>query len=78
MKGRPSKVGRTFIGKQMLKIRTDKGLTQKAAAELCGLQTDRWTKLERGYNYPSLRTLQKIAQGLNCDLFVELRPQDIK
>jgi len=41
--------------------REESGLTQKQAAQACGIEPDRWSQLERGRRIPSERELKAIG-----------------
>lgn len=56
-------------------IREDRGLTQQAVARAAGIATDMVSRLENGhYTSPGLRTLVRIAEGMNTSL-AELLPE---
>jgi transcriptional regulator with XRE-family HTH domain len=58
------------IGRQLKRLRTDKGLTQKglAAAVRGGLDYTYIGKIERGEQLPSLKILIKISEALSVPL----------
>lgn len=47
-------------------LRLEQGLTQKHLADRCFLHVNCIGKIERGKMDPSLKTLVKLAEGLNC------------
>lgn len=51
------------------------GLTQAELAELCGTTQSAVARLERGTRPPRLDTLLRIANALDCELDVRLRPR---
>ena len=56
-------------------LREDRGLTQQAVARAAGIATDMVSRLENGhYTSPGLRTLVRIAEGMNTSL-AELLPE---
>jgi transcriptional regulator with XRE-family HTH domain len=55
------------------KVRTDKGLSQEELADLAGLHRTYISQIERGLKSPSLRSLEKIANGLGITLSELLR-----
>lgn len=56
-------------------IREERGLTQQAVARAAGIATDMVSRLENGhYTSPGLRTLVRIAEGMNVSL-AELLPE---
>jgi transcriptional regulator with XRE-family HTH domain len=55
--------------------RSRRGLTQAELAELCGTTQSAVARLERGTRPPRLDTLLRIANALDCELDVRLRPR---
>jgi ribosome-binding protein aMBF1 (putative translation factor) len=55
--------------------RTERGLSQRELAELTGTTQSAIARLERGGRPPRIDTLLRIAEALDCDLRVELRPR---
>ena len=53
------------IGKNLLEIRKKHGLSQLQLAEKAKISTEFVSRVERGANAPSLKTLKKIADVLN-------------
>ena len=49
------------FGKNLQFIRKAKGYTQSQLGELIDLQQRQVTRLERGINFPSIETIEKIA-----------------
>jgi len=56
--------------------RAAKGLSQRELAELVGTTQSAIARLERGGRPPRIDTLLRIAEALDCDLVVELVPND--
>jgi predicted transcriptional regulator len=56
--------------------RVEKGLSQRELAERCGTTQSAIARLERGGRPPRIDTLLRIADGLDCELMVELVPRD--
>lgn len=56
------------IIKLLIEARTECGLTQEELAQRCGLKQSNISRIERGTNLPSLRTLWQIARGLDKKL----------
>jgi predicted transcriptional regulator len=52
------------------------GLSQRELAELVGTTQSAIARLERGGRPPRIDTLLRIAEALDCDLVVELVPND--
>jgi len=55
--------------------RAEQGLSQRELAELTGTTQSAIARLERGGRPPRIDTLLRIADALDCDLAVELRPR---
>jgi transcriptional regulator with XRE-family HTH domain len=47
-------------------VRTKRGLTQQAVAELAGMSLTYLNNLEHGLKVPSLTTILRLAVALNC------------
>lgn len=58
----------------MLDARKASGLTQKDLAERTGIAQADISKLENGNANPSLRTLQRLAEGMGMKLKLEFVP----
>lgn len=63
------------IAAQVVERRRAWDLSQRELAELCGTTQSAIARLERGSRPPRIDTLQRIANVLDCDLSVELRPR---
>ena len=50
--------------------------TQKELAERCGIAQTEISRIERGIRNPSIRVLQKIAEGMNMYLHISFLPRD--
>ena len=55
--------------------RVHQGLSQRELAEMTGTTQSAIARLERGGRPPRIDTLLRIAEALECDLAVELRPR---
>jgi transcriptional regulator with XRE-family HTH domain len=55
--------------------RKELGLSQKELAELTGTTQSAIARLESGGRPPRIDTLLRIAEALDCELIVELRPR---
>ncbi len=55
--------------------RAERGLSQRELAELTGTTQSAIARLERGGRPPRIDTLLRIAEALDCELRVELRPR---
>ena len=58
----------------MIDARKNSGLTQKQLSERTGIAQADISKLERGNANPSLRTLRRLAAGLDMRLRLEFQP----
>jgi ribosome-binding protein aMBF1 (putative translation factor) len=63
------------IADEVATQRQARGLSQKELAELCGTTQPAIARLEAGGQPPRLRTLLRIADALDCELEVRLRPR---
>jgi transcriptional regulator with XRE-family HTH domain len=63
------------IAKNVAARRKAIGLSQKELAELTGTTQSAIARLESGGRPPRIDTLLGIAEALDCDLTVELRPR---
>jgi transcriptional regulator with XRE-family HTH domain len=63
------------IAAEVVKRRQQWALSQRELAELCGTTQSAIARLERGSRPPRIDTLWWIANVLDCDLSVELRPR---
>ena len=61
------------IIRKLIETRIKYGLTQKELAKKCGIKQSNISRLERGKANPTIKFLQKIAQALDADLFIEFR-----
>lgn len=58
----------------MLDVRKEAGLTQKDLADRTGIAQADISRLENGNANPSLRTLQRLAEGMGMKLKIEFVP----
>lgn len=58
----------------MISARKASGLTQQQLSEKTGIAQSDISKLESGSANPSLRTLQRLAQGMGMSLKIEFSP----
>ena len=63
------------IADQVVAQRTARNLSQRELAELVGTTQSAIARLEAGGRPPRIDTLLKIADALDCELTVELRPR---
>jgi len=60
------------FSERLTALRKERGLTQKAFAEMCGMHTTQIQRYESGETQPTLEALKKLALGLHvsADLLV--------
>ena len=58
-----------LLGLKVKEYRKQKKYTQEKLSELIGVDNGYISKLEVGQNFPSLKTLEKIANVLEVDLY---------
>jgi ribosome-binding protein aMBF1 (putative translation factor) len=63
------------IADQVADQRKSRGLSQAELAELTGTTQSAIARLESGGRPPRLDTLLRIAEALDCELTVDLRPR---
>jgi transcriptional regulator with XRE-family HTH domain len=63
------------IAERVTEERTERGLSQQELAKLCGTTQSAIARLESGGRPPKIDTLLRIADALDCELEVELRPR---
>ena len=65
----------TRFGVRIRKLRSDKGISQEALAELAGLHRTYISSVERGERNVTLTTIERLASALGVPM-VELIPSD--
>jgi len=65
----------TEIARQVTERRIAWDLSQKELADLCGTTQSAIARLEAGRRPPRIDTLERVAQALDCDLRIELKPK---
>ena len=63
------------IADRVAERRAELGLSQRELAELTGTTQSAIARLETGGRPPRIDTLLRIANALDCELVVELRPR---
>jgi transcriptional regulator with XRE-family HTH domain len=63
------------VADKVARRRQDRGLSQRELAELVGTTQSAIARLERGGRPPRIDTLLRIADALECDLVVDLKPR---
>lgn len=64
------------IARALVAVRRDKRITQQQLAERTGIAQADISRLENGNSNPSLRTLQRLADGLGMKIEVGFREID--
>jgi ribosome-binding protein aMBF1 (putative translation factor) len=59
----------------LIRLRLAKGLTQEDLAKMLNTKQESIARLENGGSLPSLSTMKKLAQALDADLEINLRPK---
>jgi transcriptional regulator with XRE-family HTH domain len=62
------------IGRNIKELRKEKGISQVELAYMCNFEKTNMSRIESGNNNPTIRTLLKIANALDVDLFEILKP----
>jgi transcriptional regulator with XRE-family HTH domain len=65
----------TRIADQVVELRLARGLSQQELAALCNTTQSAIARLESGGRPPKIDTLLRIADALDCELEVALRPR---
>ncbi|CAN5222543.1 hypothetical protein BH18ACT12_BH18ACT12_20470 [soil metagenome] len=63
------------VADRVAERRQEKGLSQRELAELVGTTQSAIARLERGGRPPRIDTLLRIADALECELVVDLKPR---
>jgi transcriptional regulator with XRE-family HTH domain len=58
-----------IFGKKVAEMRKNQNLSQEELADRCGVHRTYIGSIERGEKSPTLNTIEKIANGLNTDIF---------
>lgn len=59
------------IAKEIVRLRMEKGITQKQLADICGIQQSNISRLETGIYNPSVQLLNKIAEALGKTIKID-------
>ena len=59
----------------LVKERYRQGMTQQELADRTGIDRAEISKLENGNSNPTLRTMKKLANALNCNLVINWVPK---
>lgn len=60
----------------LIQLRLAKGLTQAQLAELLNTKQESIARLESGSSLPSLSTVKRLADALDAELEISLRPKN--
>ena len=63
------------LASAMIRLRLAKGLTQEQLAKLLNTKQESIARLESGGSLPSLSTVKKVANALDAELEINLRPK---
>lgn len=63
------------IGKIIAKHRRDNNLNQEQLAEMADITQSYISRIELGKEFPSFELLERIANALDCELFIDLVPR---
>ena len=63
------------VAEKVAERRQEKGFSQRELAEIVGTTQSAIARLESGGRPPRIDTLLRIAEALDCELIVELRPR---
>ena len=71
-----------LLGKRIKELRKEAGLTQEKLAEMINIETTSLSGIESGRHFPSLPTIEKIANNLKVELkslfdFNHLKPIEL-
>lgn len=62
------KITKEILGARIKELRKAKGLSQEQLAEKVDIEAKHVSRLELGKNYPSITTLEQIADALNVEM----------
>ena len=62
------------VALEVLKYRTDQGLSQTALAERLGMKQPQVARLEIGEHTPTIETLARLAAELDIEFTIDIRP----
>lgn len=63
------------LAAQVVERRVARRMSQRELAELCATTQSAIARLESGGRPPRIDTLLRVAEALDCELMVELRPR---
>ena len=63
------------LASDLIRLRLAKGLTQEQLAKLLNTKQESIARLESGGSLPSLSTVRKVAEALDAEVEINLRPR---
>ena len=57
-----------MFGKRLRELRTAKGFTQEAVAELIAIKPENYSRIENGLSFPKPENIMKISQVLGVEI----------
>ncbi len=63
------------LASALIRLRLAKGLTQEQLAKLLNTKQESIARLESGSSLPSLSTVKKVADALDAEMEINLRPK---
>jgi len=63
------------LASALIRLRLEKGLTQEQLAKLLNTKQESIARLESGGSLPSLSTVRKVAEALDAEVEINLRPK---
>ncbi len=63
------------LASALIRLRLAKGLTQEQLAKLLNTKQESIARLESGGSFPSLSTVRKVADALDAEVEINLRPK---
>jgi DNA-binding XRE family transcriptional regulator len=63
------------LAANLIRLRLARGLTQEDLARILNTKQESIARLENGGTLPSLSTMKKLAEALDADLEITLRPK---
>ncbi len=63
------------LASTLIRLRLEKGLTQEQLAKMLNTKQESIARLESGSSLPSLSTIKKVAEALDVEMEIILRPR---
>ncbi len=64
------------LASTLIRLRLEKGLTQEQLAKMLNTKQESIARLESGSSLPSLSTIKKVAEALDVEMEIILRPKN--